>query len=534
MKYENGVSWWTVGGGTVLTAASSYAAPVASNGELSILFFIPNFTLLRSVDRKYNRKTGFGELCIAFNIMRRVTRRIAVTSPLIGGGGVFLAMVAVGALFGRKRAKSELKVNAGGGKSNGSSMEEARSPTSPTPIPESRSRTQSMSSSWKSSFGFGKVMRGRKDSTIEERPEDDASSDSSTNASMKTVKTTGTSKTAESSRSRSRSRSLSVSAPSSPVPFNHDDAPPLPADAASLTLRGIFTDKEKERQKERERKGKARSTSPVRPPLQSTPSSSSILQSPTISSPLIGSFFHAPIVVPSVIPSQTTQEPSGNNTGSDLSDSSDSEDTRLRIRLIYGPPPRHTGGSSAWEPPCEVGTMCKVLISHAPDEVDEMMIRRGELVRVEAFYEDGWVRVKLDDPMYNGGKIGTGKEQEKEGEEKEEKESKPSRWAIVSRSKKPKDKNSANSLTSPSSPNLTTPKSPTKSKTKTKSKAPGTLGLERVQSGMVPWHCLQVATDEDAVDRQRQYVALVAAQQAAQPRSPLQDSMQYGFFAKIG
>ncbi|KAJ3037469.1 hypothetical protein HK097_003502 [Rhizophlyctis rosea] len=466
----------------------------------------------------------------------------AAASPVVGLGGVFLAMVAVGALFGRKRAKSELKITPTNGKpSNGKSMEEARDPST-TPPPESRHRSQTMSSSWKSNFSFSKVMRGRKDSIIEEKADDDTSSDSSANASTKSVKTTDTKR----SSSTKRSRSLSVSAPSSPIPFKTDEAPPLPTEPSSMTIRNLFVDKEKERQKERERKGKARSTSPIRPPLTSNASSSTIktLNSPTATSPTTGQpFFPSPGMIPIVIPAGAPnpldpQNTSSATTGSDLSDSDSTEETQIRIKLIYGPPPRNTGGSSTWLPPCEVGTLCRAVISHSPEEIDEMMLRRGELVRVEAFYEDGWVRVKLDDPLFGGGKGGLSGnwgvvEKEPKDSEKEEKESKPSRWAIVSKkTKKPKPTDSGvSSLNSSPSTSPKLSKSKSKKEAKIKAKPPGTLNLDRIMNGMVPWHCLQVATEEDLLERQRQFVALASAQSGVGSRSPLQESMKAGVFA---
>jgi hypothetical protein len=66
----------------------------------------------------------------------------------------------------------------------------------------------------------------------------------------------------------------------------------------------------------------------------------------------------------------------------------------LRIRN-EGPPDRHTGGSSRWQPPHPLGTRHRVLVNYFATDRDEVTIRRGETVAVERWFEDGWVLVRV-------------------------------------------------------------------------------------------------------------------------------------------
>ncbi|KAI8815666.1 uncharacterized protein EV422DRAFT_347871 [Fimicolochytrium jonesii] len=75
-------------------------------------------------------------------------------------------------------------------------------------------------------------------------------------------------------------------------------------------------------------------------------------------------------------------------------------EAHLAAMLSYrGPPPRFTGGSSNWSAPTDEGVLCRAVFAHKPDEDDEMILRRNDYVVVDAFYEDGWVLVHQQDPV---------------------------------------------------------------------------------------------------------------------------------------
>ncbi|KAI8920368.1 hypothetical protein DFJ77DRAFT_507772 [Powellomyces hirtus] len=69
------------------------------------------------------------------------------------------------------------------------------------------------------------------------------------------------------------------------------------------------------------------------------------------------------------------------------------------VRSYKGPPPRFTGGSSTWTAPTEKGVLCRAVFSHKPDEFDEMLLKRGDYVVVDLFFEDGWALVHIIQPL---------------------------------------------------------------------------------------------------------------------------------------
>ncbi|KAJ3118703.1 hypothetical protein HDU96_010033 [Phlyctochytrium bullatum] len=64
----------------------------------------------------------------------------------------------------------------------------------------------------------------------------------------------------------------------------------------------------------------------------------------------------------------------------------------------HGPPDRDTGGSSRWAPPHPPGLRHIATTSHLPEMEDEVAVQRGETVVVERYFEDGWCRVRRENP----------------------------------------------------------------------------------------------------------------------------------------
>ncbi|KAJ3164261.1 hypothetical protein HDU88_005573 [Geranomyces variabilis] len=70
-----------------------------------------------------------------------------------------------------------------------------------------------------------------------------------------------------------------------------------------------------------------------------------------------------------------------------------------QIRSYHGPPPRFTGGSSTWREPSTRGVLCRAVFSHKPDEFDELLMKRGDYVVTDMFFEDGWTLCHIVDPL---------------------------------------------------------------------------------------------------------------------------------------
>ncbi|KAJ3159592.1 hypothetical protein HDU86_001601 [Geranomyces michiganensis] len=70
-----------------------------------------------------------------------------------------------------------------------------------------------------------------------------------------------------------------------------------------------------------------------------------------------------------------------------------------QVRSYHGPPPRFTGGSSTWREPSTRGVLCRAVFSHKPDEFDEMLMKRGDYVVTDMFFEDGWTLCHIIDPL---------------------------------------------------------------------------------------------------------------------------------------
>lgn len=66
------------------------------------------------------------------------------------------------------------------------------------------------------------------------------------------------------------------------------------------------------------------------------------------------------------------------------------------VTIIHGPPPRFTGGPSTWTSSATKGKRYKALVSHSKMLNDELGLRKGDLVIVEEVFEDGWVRVFVE------------------------------------------------------------------------------------------------------------------------------------------
>ncbi|KAJ3159357.1 hypothetical protein HK101_001070, partial [Irineochytrium annulatum] len=75
-------------------------------------------------------------------------------------------------------------------------------------------------------------------------------------------------------------------------------------------------------------------------------------------------------------------------------------------------PDRHTGGPSRWSEPHPRGFRHFVALGYRPLEKDELEVRRGEVVVVERYYEDGWCRARREDPasLIVAGKVAMGAE----------------------------------------------------------------------------------------------------------------------------
>ncbi|TPX64744.1 hypothetical protein SpCBS45565_g05633 [Spizellomyces sp. 'palustris'] len=129
---------------------------------------------------------------------------------------------------------------------------------------------------------------------------------------------------------------------------------------------------------------------------------------------------------------------------------------KTSVRTYTGPPPRFAGGSSTWRPPREAGILCKAVFSHKPEQADEMNLRRGDFVVVDAFFEDGWTLVHSQDPL---------KFKFKKGKEKA---------GVDTRKWLPKAKLKTNDHEDLKKE-----------------------GRDQNSSGMVPWHCLTLATEQD-------------------------------------
>ncbi|KAI8802715.1 hypothetical protein BJ742DRAFT_858085 [Cladochytrium replicatum] len=63
-------------------------------------------------------------------------------------------------------------------------------------------------------------------------------------------------------------------------------------------------------------------------------------------------------------------------------------------RDLLSPPPRGSGGASAWRPPALAGTLYRVTFDYIPIHADELALSRGERVAILEFFEDGWCRGK--------------------------------------------------------------------------------------------------------------------------------------------
>ncbi|KAJ3274107.1 hypothetical protein HK104_004167 [Borealophlyctis nickersoniae] len=358
----------------------------------------------------------------------------------------FLAIVTVGALFSRRR-----KSKAGFGDDVEAQKEKVPDVAEP-PKRANRRRAQSMSSGW-NPFG----SKEDKDSGSKSENERELGESESVMGSLR--------------RSLSLWRSESEANGAS-VP------PPLPSSATS-TIR-------KYRSKDRRNKGKARSMSLPPSPRSSSPSLSSSTQSDSSSKP-----------------------PSLSSSSSSSSINASPTPQRIpRNIAIHGPPPRYTGGSSSWAPPAAPGTLCMCMFAHKPQEPDEMVLRRGEFVSIDKFYEDGWVLVHVEDVLKKkDGKSsgGAGGAKEKEGWS----------WSSVAlrKSKKKKaaagggdggtdgvDDDAPSSPTSPTTPTYLTTATTLNGAVAAPTTKPDEHKEPSTTQGMVPWHCLRIATDQDVTN----------------------------------
>ena len=57
------------------------------------------------------------------------------------------------------------------------------------------------------------------------------------------------------------------------------------------------------------------------------------------------------------------------------------------------PPDRFAGNSSSWEPPASIGIICQALANFRPELTDELALKKGDVVTVLEYFEDGWVKV---------------------------------------------------------------------------------------------------------------------------------------------
>ncbi|RKO87943.1 hypothetical protein BDK51DRAFT_29699 [Blyttiomyces helicus] len=154
-----------------------------------------------------------------------------------------------------------------------------------------------------------------------------------------------------------------------------------------------------------------------------------------------------------------------------------------RAPVIHGPPARFTGGSSSWSPPAAPGTLCRAHHTHTPHASDELELTRGAFVHLLASYEDGWVSVVLDDPAR---------------EIRERAAARAAKGDIVKNGKawlaKKGGKGKGKEVVEVVEREREEP--------------------EVVTQGVVPWHCLQIASGQDLRDRAQQ-VAVAATLAAA-------------------
>lgn len=156
----------------------------------------------------------------------------------------------------------------------------------------------------------------------------------------------------------------------------------------------------------------------------------------------------------------------------------DTEERRPVVRTYNGPPPRCAGGSSTWQAPMETGILCRAIFAHKPEQDDEMELRRNDYVVVDMYFEDGWVMVRMQDPLKY--KFGKGKEK-----------AEIIKWW-------PKGKRKDKDLADPTridSVAVDIPKTP----------------VDQTQGGMVPWHCLTPVGEMDVRQYAKQMAEVAAA-----------------------
>ncbi|KAJ3183603.1 hypothetical protein HDU85_002032 [Gaertneriomyces sp. JEL0708] len=160
------------------------------------------------------------------------------------------------------------------------------------------------------------------------------------------------------------------------------------------------------------------------------------------------------------------------------------ENSNQPVRTYAGPPPRFTGAPSTWQPPADPGILCKAAFRHTPVESDEMNLPRGEWVIVDSFYEDGWVKVHVQDPA----KYKFPKGKENSGNAKPQNER--GKWP-PQRTRKKTSETHANEIEA------------------------GVTEVDRTKAGIVPWACLSIATETEVKEHLKREALKSAAIAAA-------------------
>ncbi|KAJ3001692.1 hypothetical protein HKX48_002762 [Thoreauomyces humboldtii] len=184
-------------------------------------------------------------------------------------------------------------------------------------------------------------------------------------------------------------------------------------------------------------------------------------------------------------------------------------------RSYNGPPPRFTGGSSKWTAPSEKGVLCRAVFGHRPDEFDEMLMKRGDYVVIDMYFEDGWTLVHIIEPSkYRFPKktkpatISTTNGFAARWRPTRSSAKHASAGAAIGKGKAPAAASRADVLSPEASAEL--------------SELHASLDQPRDQttSGMVPWHCLHEIPEEDVRAMQKQLaeaelITMTHAQMAA-------------------